>query len=479
MGPASYLPGMADDASSDTEGASEFRFDKRMSDSDALMWRIETDPVLRSTITSVAVYDRAIPRERVWDRVDRASRQVPRLRQRVLGAPLSPAPPRWVIDENFDLKYHLRFVTAPGSGTMRDLLDVAEPIAMQSFDRARPLWEFTVVEGLGDRSAVIMKVHHAITDGVGGVKLMMSLLDLSEEEPDLGPMPEVPQPDAPSWPERVVDSAEHERRRQAGIVQRLAGHATRLVTKPGEVGPQAIANLQSMGRALAPAFAPMSTLLAGRSLSVRFDSLTLPVSELKAAARKADAKLNDAFLAGVAGGLRRYHDVHGVDVSALRMSMPINVRTEATEGLAGNQFVPARFPIPLDVDDPIERMQAMRALVVEQRNEPSLGFVEGIAGVLNRLPRVLVTELFGRMLKGIDFVTSNVPGVPVPVYFAGAKLEAQFPFGPLAGSAMNITLLSYVDEAQIGINTDPAAVPDPERLVDCLADSFDEIRKLA
>lgn len=234
-----------------------------------------------------------------------------------------------------------------------------------------------------------------------------------------------------------------------------------------------------MGRMLAPAFEALSPLTSGRSLSVRFDTLTLPVPELKAAAAKADAKLNDAFLAGVAGGLRRYHTHHGIDIDALRMSMPINIRTVDTEGLAGNQFVPTRFPIPLGIDDPIERMQAMRALVIEQRNEPSLGFVEGMAGVLNRLPRVLVGELFGRMLKGIDFVASNVPGVPIPVFFAGAKLEAQFPFGPLAGSAMNITLLSYIDECQIGINTDPAAIPDRELLVSCLTDSFDEIRKLA
>lgn len=458
----------------------DLRFEKRMSDSDALMWRIETDPVLRSTITSVAIYDRPVPRERVIDRIDRATRLVPRLRQRVLGAPLSPTPPHWVVDEHFDLKYHLRFVTAPGSGSMRDLLDVAEPLAMQSFDRARPLWEFVVVDGLeGDKSAVIMKIHHAITDGVGGVKLMMSLLDLSEEEPDLGPMPEAPQPDAPSWPERIIESAGHERRRQLGIARRSLGHVARLVTNAGEVGPRAVANVQSMGRMLAPAFDALSPLTTGRSLSVRFDTLTLPVPELKAAAAKADAKLNDAFLAGVAGGLQRYHEAHGTSADQLRMSMPINIRTVDTEGLAGNQFVPTRFPIPLDIVDPIERMQAMRSLVIGQRGEPSLGFVEGMAGVLNRLPRVLVGELFGRMLKGIDFVTSNVPGVPIPVYFAGAKLEAQFPFGPLAGSAMNITLLSYVDECQVGINTDPAAIPDPHVLVACLTDSFDEIRKLA
>jgi len=458
----------------------DFRFERRMSDSDALMWRVETDPVLRSTITSVAIYDRAVPRDRVIDRIDRASRVVPRLRQRVLGAPLSPAPPRWVVDEHFDLKYHLRFVTAPGAGTLRDLLDVAEPIAMQSFDRSRPLWEFTIVEGLeGGRSGVIMKIHHSITDGVGGVKLMMSLLDLSEEEPDLGPMPEAPQPDAPSWPVRIIDSAEHERRRQAGIASRLLGHTTRLLTNPGEVGPQAVANVQSMGRMLAPAFEQLSPLMTGRSLSVRFDTFTVPVPELKAAAKRADAKLNDAFLAGVAGGLRRYHERHGEGVEALRMSMPINVRNESTAGLAGNQFAPARFPIPLNIGDPVAAMRVMRELVVAQRNEPSLGFLEGMAGVLNRLPRVLVTELFGRMLKGIDFVTSNVPGIPVPVWFAGARLEAMYPFGPMAGSAMNITLLSYVDDCEIGVNTDPAAVPDPEVLIECLVDSFDEIRKLA
>jgi diacylglycerol O-acyltransferase / wax synthase len=455
-------------------------FQPRMSDADKLMWTIERDPLLRSTITSVVVLDGPPDHDRLREKIERASRTVVRLRQRVIGNALSFSPPRWEVDPNFDLDYHLRFVNAANGGSMRELFDIAEPIGMQAFDRARPLWEFTVVEGLEEgRAGLIMKVHHAITDGVGGVKLMMSLLDLSEEEPDLGPMPEAPQADAPSWPVRIVDSAEHERRRQTGIAQRIVGHAARLVTHPGDVGPRALANVQSMGRVLAPAFEPLSPLLAGRSLSVRFDPITLPVPELKAAAKVADGKLNDAFLAGVAGGLRRYHEVHGVSVDSLRMSMPINVRNAATEGLAGNQFVPARFPIPLDIEDPVERMRAMRALVAAQRDEPSLGFVEGIAGVLNRLPRVAVTELFGRMLKGIDFVTSNVPGVPIPVWFAGAKLEAQFPFGPLAGSAMNITLLSYVDEAQVGVNTDPAAVPDPEVLVGCLVDAFDEIRKLA
>jgi len=249
--------------------------------------------------------------------------------------------------------------------------------------------------------------------------------------------------------------------------------------KPTETAAQGAANAASAARLLAPAFAPLSPVMTGRSLSVRFDTLSFPTDELKAAARRAEGKLNDAFVAGVAGGLHRYHRHHGADVDALRMTMPISVRSEEDLGLAGNAFVPARFPVPIAEADPVDRMRAVRALVEQQRREPSLGFSEAIAGVLNRLPVWVVTDVFGRMLKGIDLVTSNVPGVPIPVYMAGAKLESQFAFGPLAGSAMNLTLLSYLDECQIGVNVDPAAVPDLDVLLACLRESFDEIRKVA
>ncbi len=179
----------------------EIRFGNRMSDSDALMWRIEKDPQLRSTITAVCVFDREPDRDRVLERFERASRVIPRLRQRVVSAPLSPAPPRWVVDPDFDLRYHLRWVRAPGEGTLRDLLDLAEPLAMQGFDRARPLWEFTVVEGLaGGRSGLVQKVHHSVTDGVGGMELAASLLDL-ERDPEGGPPAAADAPEAPA-PER-------------------------------------------------------------------------------------------------------------------------------------------------------------------------------------------------------------------------------------------------------------------------------------
>jgi diacylglycerol O-acyltransferase len=189
--------------------------------------------------------------------------------------------------------------------------------------------------------------------------------------------------------------------------------------------------------------------------------------------------LNDAFVAAALGGLKRYHDHHGVSIDSLRMSMPINIRSEGADDVAGNSFVPARFVVPLTIDDPIERMRTVKDLVRTVREEPALAATEPIAGILNRLPVGITTQIFGSMLKGIDFVTSNVPGAPIPVYIAGAKLEAQYPFGPLAGAAMNLTLLSYLDELQIGVNMDRAAIPDPETFGACMRDGFDEISKVA
>jgi diacylglycerol O-acyltransferase / wax synthase len=135
--------------------------------------------------------------------------------------------------------------------------------------------------------------------------------------------------------------------------------------------------------------------------------------------------------------------------------------------------------VPLTVADPVHRMKVMRDLVLRARAEPALALTEPLATILNRFPPDVTTGIFGSMLRGIDFVTSNVPGPPFPIYLAGARVLSQFPFGPMAGAAANITLLSYVDDLNIGVNTDPAAVADPDVLLECLQEGFDEILKTA
>ncbi len=456
------------------------RFEQRMSDSDALMWGIEADPLLRSTIIAIAVLDRAPDRARLEAKVERGTLDIPRLRQRAVTPPWRVAPPRWVVDPNFDIRFHVRWTKAAGDGSTRSLLDFAAPIAMQGFDRARPLWEFTVVEGLADgRAALIQKIHHCVTDGVGGMKMAMMLLDLERDAAPGNEPPPAPEPESFTPLELLRDGLAHERRRQFGIVQRSAGQLRAAIADPVTTALTAAGGAASLARMLRPAFAPLSPIMTGRSLSARFDVLSAPLGELKAAAKKAEGRLNDAFVAAVAGGLARYHDRRGAPVQALRMSMPINIRAADSEVISGNQFAPARFPVPMTIADPLERMRQVRELVATQRGEPALAFTEAVAGILTRLPTGITTQLFGGMLKGMDFVTSNVPGAPIPVYLAGARVEANYALGPLSGAAINVTLLSHLDEVFVGVNSDPAAVPDPELLMACLEEGFAEVRKVA
>lgn len=458
----------------------ELVYESRMSDSDALMWTIEKDPLLRSTITAVSLLDGPVDADRFADKVDRASRVIPRLRQRVVGNPYSLAPPRWEIDPNFDLSYHLRRVNVGGDGEERDLLDLAQWVGMQGFDRARPLWEMYVVDGMaGGRSALIQKVHHAITDGVGSIQIALTLFDLEREPGPSDPMPDEPVADVLNPMERLAAGADYVGRRRLGTIQRSAVSLTSglrgALSDPADAVRRLTDTVSSVGRLLAPATQPLSPVMGDRSLSVRFSTIVRPLDGLRIAAKAADGKLNDAFVAAVAGGLQRYHERLGFPIDALRMTMPISVRTEATRGVAGNQFVPARFAVPTAIPDPVERMAAIRALVAAQRGEPALALTQPLAGLLNRLPTTVTTGVFGGMLRGVDFVTSNVPGAPIPLFAAGAEIVQQFPFGPLSGAATNITLLSWLDQVCIGVNVDPAAVGDPEAFTACLAEGFDEV----
>lgn len=458
-------------------------YEDHMSDSDALMWSMERDPVLRSTITGLWLLDQPPDRTRLLERADRALHHIPRLRQRVAVDPFLIGPPRWEVDPDFDLGFHLRFARAPGNGRLRDLLDFCQPIAMQSFDRDRPLWELHVLEGMeGGKAGLVMKMHHAISDGVGMVKMMGRLME-TWRTPDPAhvprPLPPLPEPEYKGIGERFLDALGHERRKQVGralgVWDALRSGIPEVIRHPVDAGRELTEALASVGRLLQPVSEPLSPLMRGRSLRLHLDTIAVPLARLKAAARKAGGTVNDAFVAGVVEGLRRYHERHGAEAPALRMTMPINVREGAKGRRAGNQFVPARFEVPLDVLDPVDRMHRIDALVQQQRSEPALPLVDEISSILNRFPAPVSAQIFGSMLKGVDFVTSNVPGPPMDVFASGGLIEQIYGFGPLSGSAANITLFSYRGGCGIGVNTDQKAVPDPDVFRACLEEGIEQV----
>lgn len=467
--------------------AEDLVYEDRMSDGDALMWGIEHDPILRSTIAGVWLLDQAPDRARLLDRAARALHHIPRLRQRVAANPFSIAPPRWEIDPDFDLGFHLRFMRAPGGGSLRDLLDFCQPIAMQSFDRDRPLWELYVIECLeGGKAGLVLKLHHAISDGVGMVQMMGRLME-TWRTPDpqraQKALPPLPEPQYKGIGERFLDALGHERRRQVGramgVLDALRTGVPEAIRHPLGTAQDLAEALASVGRLLKPVSEPLSPIMRGRSLRRHLDVLSAPLVQLRGAARAAGGTVNDAFVAAMVEGLERYHERHGARADALRMTMPINVREGEKGHKAGNQFVPARFEVPLGLRDPVARMRRIGELVRQQRQEPALPLIDEISGLLNRFPAAVSAQLFGSMLKGVDFVTSNVPGPPMDVFASGGLIEQIYGFGPLSGAAANMTLFSYRGACGIGLNTDHVAVPDPHVLRACLEEGIAQVTSLA
>jgi diacylglycerol O-acyltransferase / wax synthase len=449
-----------------------------LSQNDTIMWMVEADPLLRSTILGVVLLRGTPDWQRLFERVDEVTHQVPALREKVVPVPLHPTTLQWVRDADFDLRYHLRHLRLPDGSDVPDLLDWARTTAMGGFDSARPLWEFTLLEGLADgRAAFVMKAHHVVTDGIGAVQLAAHLFDF-EADPAVKPRTDAPPVHHLDTVEMLREVVVHDlagavdftRHQLASVVPNLL-HAVR---HPQHAATEVLETARSIGRILAPTTVPKSTVMVGRMKSSNFRTFDVPMKALHQASKAADGKLNDGFLAGITAGLHRYHAYHGSEIDELRVAMPISQRG-ADDAAGGNHVTVMRFTVPVADHTPEDRIAAMRGVVDRIRQERSLEHTETIAGFLNLMPKGVI----GAMLKGVDFLASNVPGVPAPMWLVGHEVERFYPFGPTAGSAVNITLMSYNGTCCIGVNADAAAIPDPDVLTQCLREGFDEVCSIA
>jgi WS/DGAT/MGAT family acyltransferase len=467
-------------------GVVDQAFAEWMNDTDALLWRIERDPLLRSTITSVWFLDAVPDRARADAAVERMLANVPRTRQRVIDDPGGVATPRWEDDPFFDPTVHYQWIRLAGRRvTDADVLRRAQVVAARAFDRDRPLWEIEILDGItGKRAAVVMKVHHAMGDGLGMVDLMPYLLDLEAQparQPDGDadadadetphPLALVPVP-GPARP--IVQRAVTEGRTGVRYSKAAVKAAVGFVRDPVRTAQDTSRTAASVVKLVLPATTPKSPVMTGRSLSPRFDTITLPLESMKAAATALGGTLNDVFMTALLEGLHRYHVRHGVDCPEVRFQMPVSVRG-AADAAASNHFVPTRFMLPLADVDLRARFDDAKARLRDVRAEPALPLVGDVSAIVTRLGRAASVSLLGSMMKGVDVIASNVPGPPFPVWFGGARVEHFYGFGPLGGAAVNMTLFSFDGTVHLGVNTDAAAVPDRAAFVQCIQEGFDAV----
>jgi diacylglycerol O-acyltransferase / wax synthase len=450
-----------------------------MGASDAFAWYMERDPTLRSTVVAIVWLDRAPEWDVLAGRVDRLSRVMPSLRQHVVEPPFRLATPRWTCDPDFDLSWHLRRIAVPAPRTRDAVLELARWAATEPFDRDRPLWQTTVVEGVkGGAAALMLKFHHSLSDGVGGMRALTILADLQREPADLGEMPPVPPGETLDSLALVTDAATTTACNYARVAWRGTEAAIpaliRYARDPVGHARGALAMAASVYRTAAPSASTLSPVMRERATARRLAMIEVPLDDLKKAAKSADVTVNNAFLAAVTGGLRRYHERHDRVVEALRVVMPISLR-EGHDTDWGNKITLLRLIVPAGERHPVTRMHLLHRATLAARQEPSLPVTGAIAGALNLLPVGYV----GGILKHADFLASNVPGMPVPVYVAGSKVTGFYAFGPTIGTALNTTLFSYAGRCHIGVNIDTAAVPDPDLMLACLSEGFAEITDVA
>jgi WS/DGAT/MGAT family acyltransferase len=451
---------------------------EEMNSVEAVMWRAEAGGVVRSPLLALEQLD-SVPD---WDRFlavhERGVRMVPRLRQRVVEAPLGLGTPRWSVDPEFDLRFHVRRARLPDGGGWPALLEAAAQLAMSPFDRARPPWEAVLYEGLPDgRAAYVLKMHHSATDGLGAVQLL-SLLHSPQRELDpaqsrqevvpagqtsgLGVLAHQVRSDVAALPSAVLG---------AGSV------AFGALSNPVHTLRSASRYGSSLMRVLTPPDVAASPLLAGRGRRWRFAAVDVPLPELRAAAKTAGGTVNDAYLAALLGGYRRYHAALGVPVETIPMAMPISVRRPGDPG-GGNRITGARFGAPVGVADPKARIARIRALTLAIRGEPALGSIGLMSTGLARLPGQVSTQIVAAMTKANDLQASFLPGPRDSRYLAGARLERVYPYAPLPGCPAMITLVTHRDVACVGVNFDPVAFTEPELFTDCLLEGFAEVLAL-
>ena len=448
-----------------------------MSPFENLMWRAEVEPMLRSTGVVLELLDHAPDRERVIAAHDWGSRLLAPLRHRVVVDPLGLAAPRWVVDSDFDLSYHLRFVRLTDPGSVEQVLGLAQCMAMAPFDRARPLWEAVMVDGLADgRAAYILKLHHSIADGQGVVQMLDILHGEGTDPGRARPLP-VPLPEnvsgtslavkallkAPSWAMREW----------VRTGWRVVAEAERTVVHPGRL-VEVARYARSLGRMLGPPPAPGSVLLEQRSLGRRYRVLELPLADLRAAGRHAGGTVNDAFLAGITAGMRLYHEHHGINAKELTVAFPISLR-QPDDPPGSNRFAGARILAPIAERDPAERIRLIGERTREARAEPAIGFMDALSPVLTRLPPQVAATMTERVTRSIDLQASNIRGLGRVGYLAGARVQRTFAFGAAPGPAVMVTLMSYDDVCCVALTINAAAVPDHDRLVGCMAEGLAEV----
>ncbi|MGZ8746212.1 MAG: WS/DGAT/MGAT family O-acyltransferase [Mycobacterium sp.] len=399
------------------------------------------------------------------------------LRYQLVDIPMKLHHPMWVLNDDIDLDYHLHLVQVPEPGGRRELDSLIGEIASTPLDRARPLWEMYLVEGLADnRVAIVHKVHHVLADGVASANQMAQAM----EPHDAGNVAPPAQDDLSRTRGSLLAAAGRDHvgliRKLPRLVSETAAGVSRVRRRSKERGVH-----PDLARNFAPPPCFVNHVVTpGR----RFATAPLALSDVKETAKHLGVTLNDIVLATVAGALRRLQlRYEGKAESPLLAGVPVSTNP-SRERLAGNEFTYITPSLPVHIDDPLERVRLTALSTgIAKENHQLLGPAV-LPAWMSYLPPAMAPGIFRRQARRVEsasvfnLTVSNVPGPRDRGFIEGAMVTEIYSVGPVAaGSGMNITVWSYVDQLAISVLTDDVTLDDPHEATDAMIDAFVEIRE--
>ncbi len=404
---------------------------------------------------------------------------VPRFRQKLAFPPVETGRPFWIDDPHFHLAYHVRHSALPAPGSEEQLRNIAGRLFSQALDRSKPLWELWLVQGLEkNRFAIVTKTHHALVDGVSGVDIATVLFDVK-------PVPEPIEPDRDWVPQPPPSSAELAARGLTELGEtpfKLTRRAMRAATHPRRTAHRVV----EAGEALAevgwnftdPApDVPLNTEIGSHR---RFAWAKAELGDFKRIKDALGGTVNDVVLTVVSGALRSWLRSRGIKTEGLelRALVPVSIRAEDEHGQLGNRIAAMRGPLPVYIEDPVKRLDAVkRAMGSLKESKQALG-AEVISRFNDFAPPTLLAQAsrINFSTRLFNLIVTNVPGPQIPLYVLGRELQDVFPVAFLPENhALAIAIMSYHGGIDFGLLGDYDGMEDIDMLATGLSESLGDL----
>lgn len=379
----------------------------------------------------------------------------------------------WESDPHFDIERHVVHSALPGRAGHRELQDLVSRLATTPLDPSRPMWQFHLIDHYEGGSALIARIHHSYADGIALVRVILSITDAGPEGPPA--MPFAPQP--------------RSRRAEEDTLGQLLSPISGVLSTARKVGatllekgaamwadPAKAVEFASRGTALTAEIAKLAlmpqdspTRFKGKPGVGKRVAWTHPLSlaEVKTIGRALGASVNDVLLSCVAGALRGYLAEKGdpTDGVMLRALVPVNLRPMEKAYKLGNQFGLVFLELPIGIENPVERLYAVRANMNALKGSFQPVLALGLLAAMGSGPKALQDVLLQALARNASSVMTNVPGPQEPLYLAGAAIDSLMFWVPQSGDiGMGVSIISYNGAVQFGLITDRGLCPDPEHV---------------